>query len=232
MIWERYYKPGIVYHGMSTIGLEKVRRYGLVPSMKPWDQHDFDEASRILKVKRRFGAPYKFDFDVDDSELERNIFLTGSKGWALYYAVRRKVESLYNFIRRLHGELVINERTKNMSVENENIIRKIYEKYERMWRESRPILLHISIEYDPYFTLPNEIGGIRIHKDDILDFDKLRKKFESYQKVMPNSTVADFLLFFGLSSAGMDGYGYGINCGTFKVDRRIPRQYIKKIEYI
>lgn len=231
-IWERYYKHCVIYHGMSTIGLGRARRYGLVPSMKPWDQHDFDEASRILKPKRRFGGPYEFEFDDTGSGLERNIFLSGTKEWALYYAVRRKVESLHDFILRLHSELVINERTKRMSVEDENIIRRIYQKYEHMWRESRPILLHISIEYDPNFVLPNEIGGIRISFGDVLDYDKLKKKFEGYQNIRPNSTVADFLSFFKLSSEDNDPVQYGINCGTIMVDRRIPSKYIKKIEYI
>jgi hypothetical protein len=84
--WETNLHTGYLYHGTSTIVLDKILRYGLVPGMVPWDKYDFN---RIMQLFDKAGRDLFRHVLVEWRQYDKagqGIFLTAMKDVAIGYS--------------------------------------------------------------------------------------------------------------------------------------------------
>ena len=121
--------------------------------MKPWDKNDFEEIIEIIRKYEDLRFLLDFFGEKTRKEEEKLIFLTGFKRVAVNYAIQQKSEVLHRFLGMIEKAIAINNKYHFFTPPELRILRRIYEKYLLIWKEARPVLLHISIKFYPHYII-------------------------------------------------------------------------------
>lgn len=90
--WYRDIKSTYLYHGSTAIVTEKVRKYGLTPNLRPWDQYDWDRFVALYEKGK--GEAFHRDYVLENKGIAANstmgvIHLTPSPELAIEYAYQK-----------------------------------------------------------------------------------------------------------------------------------------------
>lgn len=89
-LFQSHTKNKFFYHGTSSICLPKIKKYGLVPTMRPWDPHDLQRLDFLLIKaghESGIGKVYKGQGRISNIISEKNaIYITSDKDGAVFCA--------------------------------------------------------------------------------------------------------------------------------------------------
>ena len=259
--WENNLNSRFIYHGTNSAALAKIRRYGLVPGMKVYNERDVQE---LVALFRKAGSSFTSG-DIYKNQKGKWIYYTGIKSEAEDYA--RRIAEFWSYIVDINGKGPVNykyarrtvclrligveyDRKKEISdnqlldyVKANSILKRKEINYalkcfERLWKvlgDSKPVVLHISIKCPALLEKIFLYGKKNILDNFLFSFSRYLIVYQNF----PDSKSNYFLIPTERIETMVNdffltrmGLRSTVVSHNFSINKRIPAKYIVKYEYI
>jgi len=250
-IWFEYFYEGVFYHGTTSLSLEKIKRYGLVPGMVPWNKHDVDRLEKLIKRsgnERGLGLySGKQLQDIQNGKLSA-YFITRNYSNAKDYA--KKAPEMWSLLR-------LNQDDYNTALKVLKTM-LVLPDFNKRSNELRSRMLD-----DERFLEKYLVDNCRLNRKELNEavsiFNKLWKLFENSKPVVltitrkappimkikfhemsygyPFRSFQEFLNVVGYDTLDrwedlIHGTKKLMNMNEIEFHERIPSKYITKYEYV
>ena len=202
-----------IYHGTNSIALDSIEKYGLDPAIRSYDE------SQLKRLDVLIRKVFEDDYSEFPDNFMRAVFLTPVKNAALGEA-----EIAPETWTKIRNHFVIaNARKKiaNLSAREQIEAKRIYSIFERMFKDSYPVLISIN---------PNA-PMLKPYNKWLLKEEHFRNVIESPSTQMSENYDSYQLLDLNLRN-DRHFHGWGTDMAMIAVKERIPRSYILDISKI
>ena len=181
--WYNNIYNGIVYHGTSTISLDRIKRYGLVPGMRSFDLNDFRRLKQLMEISGAQNPLGLFHFiNVEGQEIITNgFFLTFD-----YESVKEYADPSPTMWREFVGKDVWDKHDINSAIRN--LVGLIsfprYSLSSNNWEEFSRLFFRYKAKF--YFTMLQDFytrKGLDFNSVKILSTNEFRELLAIFRKL-------------------------------------------------